>query len=1733
MSHNNTPNNTNKSLLEQTPSEFDITINKFRVKILQRNRLIKRVTDISCQCFEEMSYTELEVKLELLEQKYKQFETIQSELENIDESQIEEDFRDKFEDIFCAAKAKIINKLSLHKTTTNPLSSTQINQHEPSSSRAKVSLPRLELPSFNGQLNQWLNFFNMFSVMVDKNDELSNVEKFQYLKSCLTGDASQLVQSLEVTANNYCKALDLLISRYDNKRYIFNSHIQEIFKIQRMSNPNVIQLRNFVDCINGNLRALQSFASKNQISEGIILQLIVLKLDIEVATKWEEEVSNNAKQNSTDSFYLPTWGELSNFLERRCQSFDIIATNTTSRSSQFIPRKQTSFVVSGDQYCNLCEGSDYHNPFKCSFFTNMDPISRYELVKRKGLCLNCLFPNHISNNCPSSNRCQHCRVSHHTLLHREKAKQNPIAADNVTTNEGNSNCNTPTVLNVSRSRSDVVLATALVELSVASGKKMVARALLDSASQLHFITERVAQTLHLPRQKTDLDISGIGDNSIKAYYQCSLTLKSTNYPQISFINAIILSSITTCQLQKYINTESWNIPANIKLADPNFNQPGSIDILLGASIFYEFLMVGQIKLRDNLPILQKTSLGWIVAGAISSIAHSPSVPPKNSVFSATILDKLNDCLEKFWTIEDHHRINKEENNNDCERYFEETTYRCPQTNKFVVRFPFKPNAQKLGESYDIALKRFLLLEKRLKCDKKLNDEYSSFINEYIEMNHMKLLPRKQVSSKLLNYIPHHCVIKNDSSTTRLRVVFDASCQTSNGLSLNDILLTGPTLQDDLFTILFRFRLHRFVLMADIEKMFRQVFVNPDDLRFQCILWRNSSMEEVDVYQLQTITYGTSCATFLATKCLQQLAKDNVDVFPTGAEVTLKDFYVDNLMTGANTIEEVIEIKNQVVQLLKFGGFPLRKFASNVPDIIKDISSSDKEQLIKIHGTEFIKALGLKWSPKEDNFLFNYEIPLSRTKTTKRKILSHIATFFDPLGWINPIIVSCKILMQHMWTLKLSWDESVPQWIATQWEDICQQMPQIAEVKIPRLVQINSDTEIHAFADASTKAYGACIYAVSRIDGTSSLLCAKSRVAPIKPITLPRLELSAALLSSELLNEVCNIKNVSPNNIHCWSDSSIALSWIKGDAAKWNQFVSNRVQKIKNITSNFEWHYCPTAENPADLVSRGVKVADLIDNKLWFEGPEFLLKTRNNWPQLPHHNYEDIPEEKTKAATLIVNQSPNIFFDFKYINNYKKTLRIFAYVNRFIALVKKTKEVKRGHITLDEENQALLKICTIIQVESFSEEYKALSKTNVINHQSKLVQLSPFIKDGLIRVGGRLQNSSLSFDAIHPIVLPNHHPFVRTLINHHHRIHMHAGTQTLNSLLRDRFWIIDARNTIRHTIHNCIICYRCRPQICQQIMGSLPRDRVEPSYPFTITGVDYCGPFSITHRIRGKQPTKVYIAVFICFTTKAIHMEVVMDLTTIAFIAALKRFIARRGKCNTIYSDNATNFVGANKELKLLLQHFLSSDHIAAVSENCNQQGIKWKFIPPRSPHFGGLWESAVKQAKYFLRRAVGTYLFSYDELQTVCCQAEAIVNSRPLTPMSSDPDDLRAITPSHFLIGRTAQTVPEPSVEHFVSGTLKRYQQIQWAQQHFWQRWQREYLNELQGKRKWTTQFVNLQPNDMVLVKEDNSPPMKWHLGRIVETIKGPDDKVRVVVVKTSDGQHKRAITKICKLPIN
>ncbi|XP_056639718.1 uncharacterized protein LOC130447083 [Diorhabda sublineata] len=531
--------------------------------------------------------------------------------------------------------------------------------------------------------------------------------------------------------------------------------------------------------------------------------------------------------------------------------------------------------------------------------------------------------------------------------------------------------------------------------------------------------------------------------------------------------------------------------------------------------------------------------------------------------------------------------------------------------------------------------------------------------------------------------------------------------------------------------------------------------------------------------------------------------------------------------------------------------------------------------------------------------------------------------------------------------------------------------------------------------------------------------------------------------------------------------------------------------------NNEWRYVPSSENPADFVSRGVQPSEISSYKMWWNGPSFLPHS-SHWPLAPNNGITNLPETKLSINLTLGAQICNDFDIISKYSNYKTLLHVTAYLFTFASNCKRSVTLRNlGELTLEEINIAKCTLIKSVQYKNFKPEIDKLKSGKQISRKSKLLPLSPFLdSENILRVGGRLNKSDLFYNQRHQIILPCKDYFTELIVNHEHKRLFHAGTQTVLATIRNEFWPLSSRQAIRRVLRKCVKCFRVQPTGLIQKMGELPSSRVNPSKPFHT----------------------------------ATHLELVSDLTADGFLNAFKRFISRRGLCRHIYSDNASTFVRANKDL---LKYFELSQSLV-VQEFITDNLITWHFNPPYSPHMGGLWERAVRSTKHHLKRVLNNTYLTYEEFYTLLSQIEGILNSRPLLPLTEDPDDLQPLTPAHFLIGTAIQTIPEPAVPADHKIQLSRYKHITMMIQHFWTRWSKDYLNLLQQRPKWrVTQIDSIQVGSMVLLKEDDTPPMSWKLGCIVKTHPGSDGLVRVVTVKTYSGITKRAINKICVLPID
>ncbi|XP_062713665.1 uncharacterized protein LOC134290523 [Aedes albopictus] len=1107
-------------------------------------------------------------------------------------------------------------------------------------------------------------------------------------------------------------------------------------------------------------------------------------------------------------------------------------------------------------------------------------------------------------------------------------------------------------------------------------------------------------------------------------------------------------------------------------------------------------------------------------------------------------------VHKFWEVESFEKgkaLSLEELY--CENHFRKTHYRASD-GRYVVRLPIRGEMlDSLGESFRIAERRFSAIERKLSSDPQLHAEYSKFMDEYLSLGHMEEIKPDLSPSTPHFYLPHHAIQRPDSTTTKTRVVFDASCRGSNNISLNDLCYIGPTVQPPLIATLVNFRIPRFAVSADAEKMYRQVWVHPDDSLLQLILFRENPADELKTYRLKTVTYGTAPAPYLATRVLNQLAEDEADKYPLAAPKVGKCFYVDDYFSGDDNEQRLVETNHQLIELLRSGGFNMRKWSSNSPTVLSQIPESlrDARTELDISKSDSVKALGLLWHPQSDEFSFNVPDLTSSEPITKRLVLSEMSRLFDPMGLVGASIVGAKIFLQALWFENFSWDDVLPEKYQEWWIQFRNEIATLSSLRIPRriLIEDYQAVEFHVFSDASEHAYGCCMY-VKSISSTGEQQCnlviAKSRISPLRNLSIPRLELCAAVLGAQMADFVLDSTKLA-FPVTFWTDSSIVLHWIASSSTPWKVFVSNRIAEIHRLTGGSMWRHVPTELNPADKISRGVSPSLLMEDSLWWHGPPYLRQNSDTWPEnciklTPLHQEARKTEFKQVVSVVVAHHDTIDLIE--QHSSLSHLQRKVAWLRRFVnnCRTKPPERRKFGPLSHMELEQALMELVRQTQQVYFSAEIEFLKKykgtiRKAFSFKSPLKTLCPFLdSNGLLRITGRLQHLDIPYDTKHPLVLPQKAHLTTLIVRATHLRMLHAGPQLLLSTLRQRYWPVRGRDLAKKAVRECITCFRCRPRNVCQIMGPLPAVRVTPSRAFTHCGVDYCGPFSVSIPNRRGPSVKIHVAIFVCMSSKAVHIDMVYNLTSDAFVNALKRLVGRRGRVSDIYCDNARTFVGANRMLEENRKQFDAMHRSRELHSFCAEAGITFHFNPARSPHCGGLWEASVKTFKYHLYRVMKDTVLNTDDFNTLIIQIEGIMNSRPLCPMSSDPGDVLALTPGHLLVGEPLCSLPEPDLCNTPINRLNSFQKMQRSLQHFWKAWSRDYVAQLQDRKKWPTVHQDIDVGTLVLLKDDNAPPMRWNLGRIEEVFPGKDGHVRVVQVRTAHGSYRRAITEVCPLPI-
>ncbi|XP_054729181.1 uncharacterized protein LOC129238173 [Anastrepha obliqua] len=1668
--------------------------------------------------------------LQLLSEQWVRFNVAQDAVEitcGADVIEIEENVRIQAETWYSTASA---NFSRVKNCRTNS---------QDSSTKASVStvirLPKMELPTFSGDSTEWIGFFDAFSSLVDNNSALTDGQKLHYLRSCLKGDALKIISGFKICDANYVEAWGLLTSRYKVIRVIVESHLRALAEIKRATHDNADAIKGVIDAFQQHIRELKALGRPIEFWDDWLVHEVVSKLAFETRKQWELSLVSDDP---------PSFEQLITFLEIRCRSLSMFSSSTTSvpiKVKTASSSKSTNVFHTISKQSNVCAYcSGPHKIYSCEKFRELDLSTKSQFVKQGHICFNCLSSGHYKDRCNSASTCRMCKQRHHTLLHGALQSTTVTAVNNYATHSlcaadatskvSAKTCEFPASVDVPRVSSClnsssnppiavervVLLSTALVKVRDCSGNWQPARALFDSGSHASFVTEACVQRLGLPRSTSEVNITGIGSaQGGRARGEVSLSLSSFSTNQCFTVKTLILSKITSDLPTQTIATSSWPHIRGLFLADPHFMKPGRVDILIGMDVMDQLICTELRKGPSGAPMAQLTVFGWTLFGSVNG--SEPDMPRLQSLHCDVHLDR---ALNKLWELEEGTQktfLTHEERY--CEDHFE-TTHRREPNGRFVVELPLKPDVA-LGESRNFAIRNLLRLERRLACDSDLRLRYNEFMNELIDMKHM------QVASETMNptyYMPHHPVLKESSTTTKLRVVFNASAKSTSGNSLNDALFIGPQLQEDLYSILLRFRTHRYAVTADVAKMYRQICVSLKHADLQRIVWRSHPSLPIQDFRMVRVTYGVAAASHLAVRSLQQTARDSSNDCARAVSVILKDFYMDDLLTGASSKEELRLLQQNISEILREGGFELRKWASNCAELIASISNASTNISHYIVDDKDVHALGLIWNTEGDYLTFAINLREPPVKLTKRMFLSDASTLFDPLGLLAPATINSKIWFQDIWRTKVGWDDIIPESIATKWLEHRIELKKLAHLKVKRWFGTEvagSFTQLHVFADASERAYAAVLYArTTQSDGSIivSLISSKTKVAPLKPTTLPRLELCAAHLAAKLVRSVLHCWSDLRYPLFAWTDSTITLAWLQAHPSRWVTFIANRVADIQEVLPPECWNHVRSEQNPADCASRGITPSELLRHQLWWAGPIFLKSTEQLWKQKKSKEHTTELGIRKSIRAHVINSTDHWSVMTKY-SSYSKLRRVISYVLRFLTNIRANRRLN-----------VIKRFGTPSCQELFEAELRLISAKRPIPLRSSLLRLQPFL-DGtcVLRVGGRIKNDEIAPDVRHPIILPKNCPLAKLIICEIHKVTLHAGPRIMQTVLQRRYWVIGARSLIRNIYHKCVKCTYLNRNLTTQVMGDLPVIRTTYARCFTHTAVDFAGPYLYKFtQGRGAKATKGYICSFICMCTGAMHLEFVGDLSTPAFLNAFKRFTNRRGFCKVMASDNGTNFVGAEKELRIAFQQCMADIKLRSFFADSN---IEWRFNPPAAPHMGGYWETGVKRVKYHLKRVLGEVPLSYEEFNTLLTEIEACVNSRPLCDNSEAAGDLEVLTPGHFIVGEPLKSIPEPEGQGFRGNLRQRWQAISAMRQHFWRRWRDEYLVSLQRRTKWFRSSRNIEEGDVVAVFNEPNPPTKWTIARVIKCHHGTDGRVRVVTLKTPHGELVRPIVKLCLLP--
>ncbi|KAI7804924.1 hypothetical protein IRJ41_023810 [Triplophysa rosa] len=1484
------------------------------------------------------------------------------------------------------------------------------------------------------------------------------------------------------------KAWERLQECYAAPEIIEKALFERLDNFPRVSGKEQVKLRELADLLmevqcakeDGYLPALSYLDTARGIEP------IVAKLPYGLQEKW---ISVGSKHKEENRGQFPPFEFFNKFVcsearKRNDPSFAIPGTSSLHARSEKTFFKGTKYPISVHKtdvastsssinkgVSDLNKSCPIHgkpHPLKrCKAFRAKTLEERRAFLKEKGICFKCCgSTTHLAKDCPNAVKCLECDSTwHDSAMHPGPAPQ--VKAPSTPPHNGGEEEESSIIKAVVNSSCTEVCGTGNIGWSCSKiclaklypkgqpDKAIKAYVILDDQSNRSLTKSSLFELFNIERKPY-------------SYYlkTCSGIVETYGRRAEDFV-VESLDGTTTIPLPPLI--ECNDIPNNrceiptpnaarhhphlVKVAEhiPEVDPTAEILLLLGRDIIRVHKVRDQVNGPHNAPFAQRLDLGWVLVGEVClGNAHKPTV----NIFKTTVLDNGRPSLLKpctsflhikekvhqeardrfsetrksaeetlgqtvFSHTEQDHKLASSIEDDIFLKLMDKEVYRN-ESNSWVAPLPFKQPRQCLSNNREQAVRRFASLQHSLNKKPEMQQQYIAFMWKMLEIDHAEAAPLLGENEECW-YLPTFGVY-HPRKPDQIRVVFDSSAK-HLGVSLNDVLLTGPDLNNSLLGVLMRFRKEKVAIVADIQQMFHCFLVREDHRNYLRFLWYkdNDTTKEIVDYRMKVHVFGNSPSPAVAIYGLRRAIRE-------GAQEH-----------GTDTVDFVYRTQTSLAE----SNLRLHKFASNSQAVLEAFPSEDCATIAK--GVDLggeaapaQRSLGLLWEIASDTFTFSVANDIK--PFTRRGVLSTVNSVFDPLGFLAPVTIQGRLLLRELTAELSEWDVPLPEDKFSKWKAWQDSLQELRHLHVPRAYTAASlakavHTELCVFSDASTKAIGAVAYlkAVPE-DGQTHIgfVMAKSKLAPQSVPTIPRLELCAAVLAVEMADLIHDELNLKLDYTKFYTDSKVVLGYIYNESRRFYVYVHNRVQRIRQTTKPEQWHYVRTEDNPADHASRSISASSLAQTT-WLKGPNFLLNPLDK-PD-PVRSFDlvkpeldpDIRVQVRSYATKLQEKSLSTerFLRFSSFDCLVRAIALLIHIVRSFKFSKNTDKCKGWHKcdlsrTPDELSVAKEVIIAAVQRRAFSKEFETLNTNKSVPPNSSLHRLSPTLQNNLICVGGRLKNANLDIGEKNPIILPKDNHISLLLVRHHHAEVKHQGRHLTEGAVRTAgLWLLGGKRLINSVLHKCITCRKLRGKMQEQRMANLPQERLQTCPPFTYVGLDVFGPWCITtRRTRGGQAeSKRWAILFSCMSSRAVHIEVIESMDTSSCINALRRLFAIRGPL----------------ELGM-----------SAVQRYLNQQGCSWEFNPPHASHMGGSWERLIGVARRILD---SMFLEQYTRLThevlcTLMAEVTAIINARPLIPVSNDPEDPFILSPSMLLTQKTG--VPPPPGDFTDKDLLtKQWRQVQ------------------------------------------------------------------------------------------